>query len=79
MLSTFKIKMRLSYGRRGGRPPWRHYKTGRDSFPGIRLLSTRAFATGTLCRGFRRGNDRVVTPGWHTDYSSGRRPSDVPR
>jgi hypothetical protein len=35
------------YGRRGGRPPRRRFRTGRESFPLIRLLSTRASVTGT--------------------------------
>jgi hypothetical protein len=29
----------LRYGRRGGRPPHRHYRTGHESFPLIRLFS----------------------------------------
>ena len=29
----------ISYGRQGGRPPYRHYRTGHESFPLIRLFS----------------------------------------
>ena len=36
-----------SYGRQGSRPPYRHYRTGHESFPLIRLFSARAVAIST--------------------------------
>ena len=39
-------KLRPSYGRRGGRPPRRHYRTPRDGFP-----ITGLFSHTSLCHG----------------------------
>ena len=54
---------RLSYGRRGGRPPRRHSRTTRERFPLTWLFRIRAFVTGTLCHEQRRDSGREVSAG----------------